>query len=28
MFYKCNGCGKIYWQGSHYSKAIDFIEGL
>ncbi|MEW5694112.1 MAG: Mut7-C RNAse domain-containing protein [Candidatus Hydrogenedentota bacterium] len=28
IFYKCNGCGKIYWQGSHYSKAIDFIEGL
>lgn len=27
-FYRCAGCGKIYWQGSHFIKMRDFIENL
>ena len=27
-FFKCTGCGKIYWEGSHYKKIKDFIDGL
>ncbi|MCK6619544.1 MAG: Mut7-C ubiquitin/RNAse domain-containing protein [Calditrichaceae bacterium] len=24
QFYQCRGCGKIYWQGSHYRKMLAF----
>lgn len=24
QFYRCRGCGKIYWQGSHYRKLLTF----
>ncbi len=27
-FKKCNGCGKIYWEGSHYERMKKFIDGL
>lgn len=27
-FYRCNTCGKIYWEGSHYKKMIQRIEQL
>ncbi len=27
-FWKCKGCGQIYWEGTHFSKIIDWIEGL
>jgi uncharacterized protein with PIN domain len=27
-FGKCELCGKIYWQGSHYHNMQDFIENL
>lgn len=25
-FYRCTGCEKVYWKGSHYGKMIKFIE--
>lgn len=25
-FFKCDGCSKIYWQGSHYNKMVQKIE--
>ncbi len=27
-FWKCLGCGKIYWHGSHWKKIIKKIESL
>jgi uncharacterized protein with PIN domain len=27
-FIKCTGCGKIYWEGSHYEKMKAFIESI
>jgi uncharacterized protein with PIN domain len=27
-FYKCSGCGNIYWKGSHYEKMKRFIESM
>jgi len=27
-FWKCTGCGQIYWEGSHFSKILNWIEGL
>jgi uncharacterized protein with PIN domain len=27
-FRKCNGCGRIYWEGSHYDKMKDFVKRL
>jgi uncharacterized protein with PIN domain len=25
-FYRCRGCGKIYWQGSHYANLMKKLE--
>lgn len=27
-FYQCPGCGKIYWEGSHYQKMVTFLENV
>ncbi|HLN55013.1 MAG TPA: Mut7-C RNAse domain-containing protein [Bacteroidales bacterium] len=27
-FWICKGCGRIYWEGSHYEKLIDFVESV
>lgn len=27
-FWKCSGCGKIYWEGSHFEKILKWIERL
>jgi uncharacterized protein with PIN domain len=27
-FYKCGSCGKVYWQGSHFSNLEKTVEGL
>lgn len=27
-YYRCEGCGKIYWQGSHWQRLEGFIESL
>jgi uncharacterized protein with PIN domain len=27
-FFRCIGCGKIYWEGSHYKKMLNRIETL
>lgn len=27
-FYRCRGCGKIYWKGSHWEKMKSFVESL
>jgi len=27
-FWKCSGCGKIYWEGSHFKHILDWIERL
>ena len=27
-FYRCPGCGKIYWRGSHYRKMMDFVARI
>jgi uncharacterized protein len=27
-FWQCQGCGKIYWHGSHYEKMKTMVEGL
>lgn len=27
-FYQCNGCHKIYWKGSHYSKMQTLVEEI
>jgi uncharacterized protein with PIN domain/sulfur carrier protein ThiS len=26
LFYKCESCGRIYWEGSHFDKMKQFIE--
>ncbi len=28
VFYKCNGCGKVYWYGSHWKKIREFEKTL
>lgn len=28
IFYKCNGCGKVYWYGSHWKKIREFEKIL
>jgi uncharacterized protein with PIN domain len=28
IFWKCSGCGRIYWEGSHYEKMKAFTESL
>ncbi len=27
-FWQCQGCGKVYWQGSHYEKMREFVEEI
>ncbi len=27
-FYRCSGCGKIYWEGSHFNKMKNFFQNL
>jgi len=27
-FYRCTGCRKVYWKGSHYGKMNEFIMGI
>jgi uncharacterized protein with PIN domain len=27
-FYKCSGCGKVYWKGTHYQDMMDQIQKL
>lgn len=27
-FWKCTGCGKIYWEGSHFGKILNWIDQL
>jgi len=27
-FSKCNACGRVYWEGTHYSKMKAFIDGI
>jgi len=27
-FSRCKGCGKIYWKGTHFERAMNFIETL
>jgi uncharacterized protein len=27
-FFRCTGCKKIYWKGSHYTKMCEFIEEI
>ncbi|NIR32074.1 MAG: Mut7-C ubiquitin/RNAse domain-containing protein [Gammaproteobacteria bacterium] len=27
-FWACRGCGKVYWQGSHYNKMEQFVDEL
>ena len=27
-FWECSGCRQIYWEGSHFEKIIDWLEGL
>lgn len=28
IFHRCRGCGKIYWDGSHYQKMKQFVEAI
>lgn len=27
-FYRCTGCGKVYWKGSHYQRMLEIIERI
>ena len=27
-FYRCTGCGRVYWEGSHYARMRRFVERL
>nr|WP_321357131.1 Mut7-C RNAse domain-containing protein [uncultured Draconibacterium sp.] len=27
-FWKCKGCGQLYWEGTHFRKILNWIEGL
>jgi uncharacterized protein len=27
-FWKCSGCGKIYWEGSHYGNILNWLDEL
>jgi uncharacterized protein with PIN domain len=27
-FFQCEGCGKVYWKGSHYEKMLKFMESI
>lgn len=26
-FFRCTGCGQIYWEGSHFDRMVNFING-
>ena len=28
VFFKCSGCGKIYWEGSHYARLRRLVDSL
>lgn len=28
QFWRCQGCGKIYWKGTHYQQMLEWIERL
>jgi hypothetical protein len=28
IFWECQGCRQIYWEGSHFDKIIDWIEKM
>jgi len=28
LFYQCEDCGHVYWEGSHYENMKEFIESL
>ncbi len=27
-FFRCTGCGKVFWEGSHFERMKDFIAGI
>ncbi len=27
-FWQCKGCGKIYWEGSHYDRIVKWVENI
>lgn len=27
-FHRCESCGQVYWKGSHYTRILQFIQGL
>lgn len=27
-FFRCRGCGKVYWEGSHYERMLRFYEQM
>ncbi|MEM0029345.1 MAG: Mut7-C RNAse domain-containing protein [Candidatus Nitrosocaldus sp.] len=27
-FYRCDGCGKVYWEGSHIKRILEFEKGV
>jgi hypothetical protein len=27
-FYRCPGCDRVYWKGSHYERMVEFVSGL
>lgn len=27
-FYRCNGCGSIFWEGSHFDRMTEFIKNI
>ncbi|MDH3192411.1 MAG: Mut7-C RNAse domain-containing protein, partial [Nitrosopumilus sp.] len=27
-FWKCNGCGQIYWEGKHIKNLQEFVEKI
>jgi uncharacterized protein len=27
-FWECRGCGKIYWEGSHFSRILDWLDDI
>jgi uncharacterized protein len=27
-FFQCTGCGRIYWEGSHYDRMLDYYKNL
>ena len=27
-FFKCPGCGKLYWKGTHHQKMLSFVQKI